>query len=173
MLAELAPQETEVLGLLALMEIQASRTAARTDREGNPVLLAAQNRLRWDQPTGSYRLQALIAACHARAARAEDTDWPRIAALYAELMRVAPSPVVELNRAGPSAWSTDPPPGWRLSRRCCRTRPCSDPTGCRRCRATCWRSWVGGTMRERRFCERPNRPATTASGRCCKRVPRG
>jgi len=117
MLAELAPQEAEVHGLMALMEIQASRTAARTDRDGNPVLLADQDRLRWDrllirrglaaldraqalgQPAGRYRLQAHIAACHARAARVEDTDWPRIAAFYAELMRVAPSPVVELNRA--------------------------------------------------------------------------
>ncbi len=117
MLAELAPHEAEVLGLLALMEIQASRTAARTDREGHPILLADQDRLRWDrllirrglaaldraqalgQPTGRYRLQALIAACHGRAAHAEDTDWPRIAALYTELMRVAPSPVVQLNRA--------------------------------------------------------------------------
>ncbi len=117
MLAGLAPQEAEVLGLLALMEIQASRTAARADREGQPILLADQDRGRWDrllirrglaaldraealqQPVGRYRLQAQIAACHARAARAEDTDWPRIAALYAGLMRVAPSPVVELNRA--------------------------------------------------------------------------
>ena len=117
MLAELAPQEAEVLGLLALMEIQASRTAARTDRDGNPILLADQDRLRWErllirrglaaldraqalgQPAGRYRLQALIAACHGRAARADDTDWPRIAALYAELMRIAPSPVVQLNRA--------------------------------------------------------------------------
>ena len=117
MLAGLAPQEAEVLGLLALMEIQASRTAARADREGQPILLADQDRGRWDRllirrglaaldraealqpPPGRYRLQAQIAACHARAARAEDTDWPRIAALYAELMRVAPSPVVELNRA--------------------------------------------------------------------------
>lgn len=117
MLAELAPQEAEVQGLLALMEIQASRTAARTDRAGNPILLAEQDRLHWDrllirrglaaldraealqQPLGRYRLQAQIAACHARAARVGDTDWSRIAALYAELMRVAPSPVVQLNRA--------------------------------------------------------------------------
>ncbi len=117
MLAGLAPQETEVLGLLALMEIQASRTAARTDRDGHPILLADQDRRRWDrllirrglaaldraealrQPLGRYRLQAQIAACHARAARVDETDWSRIAALYAELMRVAPSPVVELNRA--------------------------------------------------------------------------
>lgn len=117
MLAERAPQEAEVQGLVALMEIQASRTAARTDREGHPILLAEQDRLRWDrllirrglaaldradalqQPLGRYRLQAQIAACHARAARVEHTDWSRIAALYAELMRVAPSPVVQLNRA--------------------------------------------------------------------------
>ena len=117
MLAELAPQEAEVHGLVALMEIQASRTAVRTDREGNPILLADQDRLRWDrllirrglaaleraqalgQPAGRYRLQGLIAACHGRAARPDDTDWPRIAALYADLMRIAPSPVVELNRA--------------------------------------------------------------------------
>jgi RNA polymerase sigma factor (sigma-70 family) len=117
MLAELAPLQAEVHGLVALMEIQASRTAARTDREGNPVLLKQQNRARWDrllirrglaaldraealnQPPGSYRLQAQIAACHARAPTPEATDWPRIAALYTQLMRLAPSPVVELNRA--------------------------------------------------------------------------
>ena len=117
LLADLAPHEAEALGLLALMEIQASRTAARTDDKGRPVLLAAQDRDRWDrlriqrglaalaraeslaQPGGPYQLQAAIAACHARAARAEDTDWARISALYATLMQVAPSPVVELNRA--------------------------------------------------------------------------
>ena len=129
MLAGLAPQEAEVHGLLALMEIQASRTAARTDREGNPILLAQQDRQRWDrllirrglaaldraqalgQPTGSYCLQAQIAACHARAARAEDTDWPRIAATYAALMSVAPSPVVELNRAVAVGMSEGPAAG--------------------------------------------------------------
>jgi len=113
----LTPEPSEVHGLLALLEIQASRTPARTDREGRPVLLADQDRARWDrllirrgldaltraesldQPAGPYRLQARIAACHARARQAADTDWPRIAAHYAELMRVAPSPVVELNRA--------------------------------------------------------------------------
>ena len=117
MLAEIAPDQAEVHGLVALMEIQASRTAARTDAQGNPVLLHQQNRSRWDhlliqhglaalaraealnQAAGSYRLQAAIAACHARAPTADATDWPRIAALYAQLMRVAPSPVVELNRA--------------------------------------------------------------------------
>lgn len=117
MLAELAPQQAEVHGLVALMEIQASRTAARTDAQGNPVLLNQQNRAHWDhllirrglaaldraerlmQAPGNYCLQATIAACHARALTAEDTDWARIATLYAKLMQLAPSPVVELNRA--------------------------------------------------------------------------
>jgi RNA polymerase sigma factor (sigma-70 family) len=117
MLAELAPQQAEVHGLVALMEIQASRTAARTDAQGKPVLLNQQNRARWDhllirrglaaldraaslgQAPGSYFLQASIAACHARAPTAAGTDWAQISALYAQLMQVAPSPVVELNRA--------------------------------------------------------------------------
>lgn len=117
MLAGIAPQQPEVHGLLALMEIQASRTAARTDAQGRPVLLTDQDRGRWDHllirrglaaldradllttEPGPYHLQGAIAACHARAVRAADTDWARIAALYGELSRVAPSPVVELNRA--------------------------------------------------------------------------
>ena len=127
-LAGLAPREPEVHGLLALMELQASRSAARVDAQGRPVLLPDQDRSRWDRllirrglqalghaesiggALGPYALQAAIAACHARAARADDTDWPRIAALYDALAQVAPSPVVELNRAvavgmafGPSA----------------------------------------------------------------------
>ncbi|KQW93858.1 RNA polymerase subunit sigma-24 [Massilia sp. Root418] len=116
-LAELAPQEPEVHGLVALMEIQSSRARARTDARGAPVLLLEQDRSRWDQllirrglaalaraeqtgrGLGPYALQAAIAACHARARRAEDTDWARIAALYDGLAQLAPSPVVELNRA--------------------------------------------------------------------------
>jgi RNA polymerase sigma factor (sigma-70 family) len=116
-LAGLMPREPEVHGLVALMEIQASRTAARTGPDGEPILLLDQDRRRWDRlligrgiaaleraerlggARGPYALQAAIAACHARATRAEDTDWPRIAALYAELVEVLPSPVVELNRA--------------------------------------------------------------------------
>jgi predicted RNA polymerase sigma factor len=116
-LAELAPGEAEVHGLVALMEIQASRFGARTDASGRPILLLDQNRARWDQllirrglaalaradrlggEPGPYALQGAIAACHARARTAEETDWARIAALYEELMGVAPSPVVELNRA--------------------------------------------------------------------------
>jgi RNA polymerase sigma factor (sigma-70 family) len=117
-LAGLAPNEPEVHGLIALMELQASRTAARTDAEGKPVLLMAQDRSRWDQllirrglaaleraealasgTPGPYVLQAAIAACHARAHVADETDWLQIAALYDALAQVQPSPVVELNRA--------------------------------------------------------------------------
>jgi RNA polymerase sigma-70 factor (ECF subfamily) len=116
-LAGLAPGEPEVHGLVALMELQASRMRARTGPGGEPILLLDQNRARWDRlligrglaalaraeslgmPPGPYQLQAAIAACHARARTAEETDWPRIAALYAALAAIAPTPVVELNRA--------------------------------------------------------------------------
>ncbi|MEH1125348.1 RNA polymerase sigma factor [Micromonospora sp. CPCC 206061] len=113
-LATLAPAEPEVHGLMALMELQASRTAARTAPDGTPILLQDQDRRRWDRllirrglaalaraegAYGPYVLQASIAACHARAARVEDTDWRRIAALYEVLTHVSPSPVVDLNRA--------------------------------------------------------------------------
>ncbi len=116
-LAELTPNEPEVHGLLALMEIQASRTRARIDTHGEPVLLLEQNRAHWDRllihrgltaidralkigkPRGPYLLQAEIAACHARARTPEETDWPRIATLYADLAHLTMSPVVELNRA--------------------------------------------------------------------------
>jgi RNA polymerase sigma factor (sigma-70 family) len=116
-LAELARGEAEVHGLVALMEIQASRMGARTAPDGSPILLAEQNRARWDRlligrglaaleragrlggADGPYTLQAAIAACHARAPTAAETDWDRIASLYGRLMQVAPSPVVELNRA--------------------------------------------------------------------------
>jgi RNA polymerase sigma-70 factor (ECF subfamily) len=116
MLAELMPDEPEVLGLLALLELQASRAAARTDAEGNLVLLADQARTRWDQAAiarglesldragclahaGPYQRQAAIAACHARAASWEATDWPQIVEHYDALLELAPSPVIELNRA--------------------------------------------------------------------------
>jgi RNA polymerase sigma-70 factor (ECF subfamily) len=117
LLAGLAPSEPEVHGLVALMEIQASRSAARVGPGGEPVLLLEQDRSRWDQllirrglaaleraealggAGGPYALQAAIAACHARALTAEQTDWHRIAELYSELARRLPSPVVELNRA--------------------------------------------------------------------------
>jgi RNA polymerase sigma factor (sigma-70 family) len=120
MLAALAPDEPEVLGLQALLEIQGSRMPARLDEDGSPVLLEAQDRTIWDQllirrgmtalegaqrlaasgiPVGRYFLQASIAAQHARAARTEDTDWRRIAELYDVLGRAAPGPIVEVNRA--------------------------------------------------------------------------
>jgi RNA polymerase sigma factor (sigma-70 family) len=116
-LAELAPQEPEVHGLVALMEIQSSRARARVGPNGEPILLFDQNRMLWDRllirrglaalargeklegQLGPYLLQAAIAACHARAATPGDTDWARIAALYQALAVIAPSPVVELNRA--------------------------------------------------------------------------
>lgn len=128
-LAGLTPAASEVHGLLALMEIQASRSKARTDARGLPILLAEQNRARWDRlaierglaalaraeklggAAGPYALQAAIAACHARAPVAQATDWPRIAALYAVLARVTPSPVIELNRAVAVAMAEGPAAG--------------------------------------------------------------
>ncbi|MEK5641812.1 RNA polymerase subunit sigma-24 [Paenibacillus rhizosphaerae] len=116
-LAEIAPEEPEVHGLVALMEIQSSRFKTRVSASGEPVLLMDQNRAQWDRllirrglaalercrklgrPLGPYALQAAISACHAQAPAAADTDWARIAALYEALSRVAPSPIVELNRA--------------------------------------------------------------------------
>lgn len=131
-LAELAPAEPEVHGLVALMEIQASRTRARSDASGKPILLLDQDRSRWDRllirrglaaldraqrlggTQGPYALQAAIAACHARAASADDTDWPRIAALYFALAQLTPSPIVELNRAVAIAMSSGPAAGLEL-----------------------------------------------------------
>ena len=131
-LAELAPQEPEVHGLVALMEIQASRLRARTGPRGEPILLLDQNRARWDQlligrglaalaraeklggAFGPYALQAAIAACHARARTAEATDWVRIAALYDALAQLAPSPIVELNRAVALAMAYGPAVGLAL-----------------------------------------------------------
>ena len=141
-LAELAPQESEVHGLVALMEIQASRATARVSPSGEPILLLDQNRGRWDQllirrglaalaradnvraekfnpeenggARGTYVLQAAIAACHARALTSEETDWPQIVALYDELSRLMPSPVVELNRAVAIAMAFGPAAGLEL-----------------------------------------------------------
>ena len=126
MLAALSPREPEVHGLVALMEIQASRLHARTGKDGVPVLLLDQDRSRWDYlliqrgldalaraerlggAFGPYALQAAIAACHARARTADETDWIRIATLYAALAQVNPSPVVELNRAVAVSMATGP-----------------------------------------------------------------
>jgi RNA polymerase sigma-70 factor, ECF subfamily len=131
-LAELAPQEPEVHGLVALMEIQASRSRARVGPSGEPVLLFDQDRALWDQllirrglaaltraerlgaARGTYLLQAEIAACHARAYAPEETDWPRIVRLYAALAQIAPSPVVELNRAVAVGMAFGPADGLKL-----------------------------------------------------------
>ncbi|MFF4482849.1 RNA polymerase sigma factor [Streptomyces sp. NPDC001520] len=126
-LAGLLPQEPEVHGLAALLEFQSSRIAARTGPGGEPVLLADQNRTKWNRLLirrgvdaleraghGPYSLQAAIAACHARAVRYEDTDWTAIAALYGRLMALAPSPVVELNRAVAVAMAEGPAAGLKL-----------------------------------------------------------
>jgi len=131
-LAELAPREPEVHGLVALMEIQASRSRARVGPSGEPILLFDQDRARWDQllihrglaalkraealggATGPYALQAAIAACHARARTPPETDWARIVALYGTLARVAPSPVVELNRAVAVGMAFGPAAGLEL-----------------------------------------------------------
>ncbi|HVZ22494.1 MAG TPA: RNA polymerase sigma factor [Vicinamibacterales bacterium] len=128
-LAELAPEASEVHGLVALMEIQASRLRARVDAGGRPILLLDQNRAMWDRllirrgldaiaraerlggTRGPYLLQASIAACHARAVEAADTDWPRIVQWYDELARVAPSPVVDLNRAVAVGMASGPQAG--------------------------------------------------------------
>jgi RNA polymerase sigma factor (sigma-70 family) len=135
-LAELAPQEPEVHGLVALMEIQASRSRARVRPSGEPILLLDQNRAHWDQllirrglaalehaeklvaaklaAPGPYVLQAEIAACHARARTPEETDWPRIVTLYAALAELTPSPIVELNRAVAVAMASGPAAGLEL-----------------------------------------------------------
>src|SRR5213594_2168153 len=131
-LAELAPQEPEVHGLVALMEIQASRSRARIGPSGEPILLFDQNRAHWDQllirrglaaleraeelgaAPGPYTLQAAIAACHARARTPAETDWARIVALYEALAQLAPSPVVELNRAVALGMAFGPAAGLEL-----------------------------------------------------------
>jgi predicted RNA polymerase sigma factor len=128
-LAELVPQDPEVHGLVALMEIQASRSKARVGPSGEPILLLDQNRAHWDQllirrglaalerarklggARGPYALQAEIAACHARAGTPRETDWQRIVALYGELAEVAPSPIVDLNRAVAVSMASGPAAG--------------------------------------------------------------
>jgi RNA polymerase sigma-70 factor, ECF subfamily len=131
-LSGLLPQEPEVHGLLALMEIQSSRIGARTDADGEPILLLAQNRTRWNRlliqrglaalqraqglggSSSPYTLQAAIAACHARAVTAQDTDWAQIVALYDGLAQLQPSPVIELNRAVAVSMAYGPAPALEL-----------------------------------------------------------
>ncbi|HTU75788.1 MAG TPA: RNA polymerase sigma factor [Trebonia sp.] len=131
LLSQLMPGDPEVLGLLALMLLQDSRRGARVDDDGNLVTLEDQDRARWDRAlisegrqaletairagaAGPYQLQAAIAACHARAARAEQTDWPRIARLYAQLAQLTSSPVIELNRAVAVGMASGPAAGLAL-----------------------------------------------------------
>ena len=131
-LAGLAPNEPEVHGLIALMEIQASRSHARVSPSGEPILLLEQDRARWDRllinrglaaldraeklggARGPYALQAAIAACHARARTADETDWARIVGLYGALAQVTPSPVIELNRAVALSMLFGPEAGLRV-----------------------------------------------------------
>ena len=131
-LAELIPAEHEVHGLVALMELTAARFPARTDRKGEPVLLDAQDRTRWDatliargrtalaradaleRGRGAYGLQAAIAECHAVAATFDDTDWEHIVVLHEALARIAPSPAVDLNRAAAVAMATGPASALRI-----------------------------------------------------------
>src|SRR5262249_10361413 len=131
-LAELAPQESEVHGLIALMEIQASRSKARVDATGEPILLLDQHRALWDRiliqrglaalaraealggRRGPYAVQAAIAACHARALTPDATDWTRIAALYGDLASISPSPIVDLNRAVAVSMADGPQAGLDL-----------------------------------------------------------
>jgi predicted RNA polymerase sigma factor len=132
-LAHLVPTDAETQGLVALMELQASRTRARVDPSGEPVLLLDQDRTRWDrtliqrgltalalaehlaQPLGSYTIQAAIAACHARAKTSEETDWIKIVALYDALVEITGSPVVELNRAVAVAMAFGPGAGLEIA----------------------------------------------------------
>ena len=184
-LAELMPREPEVHGLVALMEIQASRARARVGPGGEPILLLDQDRARWDRlligrglaalaraerlggALGPYALQAAIAACHARARTAEETDWERIVALYDALAQLAPSPVVELNRAVAVSMAFGPAAALALvdaleSEPALRTTTC-----CPACAATCWRSSGAARRRGRSSSARPRSPRTRASASCC------
>ena len=157
MLAELVPNEPEVHGLQALLELQASRSAARVDAEGRPVLLDDQDRSLWDEllirrgldaleraevltargkAVGRYYLQAAIASVHARAATPEATDWRAIATLYDVLANAAPGPIVEVNRAVAYGRACGPEAGLAVLERCPRARS-APRTCCRACGPTC------------------------------------
>ncbi len=162
-LAELTPGESEVHGLVALMEIQASRLRARVGPSGEPVLLPDQDRGRWDRvlitrglaaldraenlgtALGPYALQAAIGACHARARSVEETDWSRIAALYEALAEIAPSPVIELNRAVAVSRAYGPAAGLELVDALVDVPALRATTCCRAPGATCSSSSDGGT----------------------------
>jgi RNA polymerase sigma factor (sigma-70 family) len=194
-LAELAPNEPEVHGLVALMEIQASRARARVGASGEPILLLDQDRARWDQllihrglaaleraerlggTLGPYALQAAIAACHARARTAAETDWERIAALYGALGRLAPSPVVELNRAVAVSMAFGPAAGLELadalrSEPSLAMYPSRCITSCRPCAETSSPSSAVSTRLDVSSSEPRRSRETRASASCCSTEPR-
>ena len=184
-LAELAPSEPEVHGLVALMEIQASRARARAGPSGEPILLFDQNRAHWDRlligrglaalehaenlggARGAYALQAAIAACHARALTPGETDWARIVALYETLGQVTPSPIVELNHAVAVAMAFGPKPvssSWMRWPRSGRFRP---TISCQACVGTFSPSSVASKKRMESSSVRQRLRATHASAGCC------
>ena len=162
------------------MEIQASRLAARTAPDGAPVPLTEQNRARWDQllirrglaaleraealggANGPYALQAALAACHARARKAEETDWTRIAALYDTLREVMPSPVVDLNRAVAHSMAFGPEAGLTLVDEIARPRPCATTPRCRRPGGIFCSAPAGWPKPGSNSSARPRSPATRA-----------
>ena len=193
MLAALAPDEPEALGLQALLEIQGSRIGARLDERGAPVLLEAQDRTRWDQllirrglaalqraellaargkPVGKYFLQASIAAQHARAGRAEDTDWRQIAMLYDVLAEAAPGPIVEVNRAVAHGRAFDPGAGLAVLDGARRGRSSATRRSCRACAATCSSGPACTPTQPRPSPKRPRAPGTRPSARCCSGEPK-
>ena len=193
MLAALAPDEPEVLGLQALLEIQGSRISARLDERGAPVLLEAQDRTRWDQllirrglaalqqaellaargkPVGKYFLQASIAAQHARAERAEDTDWRQIAMLYDVLAEAAPGPIVEVNRAVAHGRAFGPGAGLAVLEELDAERRSATRHWCRACAATCSSGPACTPRQPRPSPKRPRAPGTRASARCYSGEPK-
>ena len=188
-LAGLAPAEPEVHGLVALMEIQASRLRARTGPAGEPIPILEQNRGRWDQllirrgfaslprceelgqPPGPYVVQAAIAACHARAASAGQTDWAAIAALYELLARLTPSPVVELNRAVAVGMAFGPDRGLEMVDALSDEPRCATITCCPACAAICWPGWAAAPRPARNSPARPRWPRTRPSARSCCNAP--
>ncbi len=187
MLAELMPDEPEVHGLQALLELQASRGPARIDGEGRPVLLDDQDRSRWDQllirrglaaleraeqlaargkPVGRYFLQAAIASRHARAVTPEETDWPAIARLYDVLAEAAPGPIVEVNRAVAHGRASGPDAGLAVLDQVPRRARWRARTCCPACAATCSPGPAATPKRPSRSARRPRSPATRANGTC-------
>lgn len=185
LLAELAPQEAEVHALVALMEIQASRSAARTGPSGEPVQLHEQNRGRWDQllisrgftamlrareaggTPGPYLLQAAIAVCHAQARTAEDTDWAQIAALYEALARLLPTPIVQLNRAVALGMAYGPQEGLDLVDSLTTVPHCVTTTSFPASGETCWPAWTGTKKRGWSSIGRRPSPGTPPSAPLC------